>query len=195
MGLFDLFGRRPAASPRGAAPVAVMPAAGASADEQAVARYRYLLRTAPPETLEQAHAEAFAQLSPEQRRKVLEQMGQEVPEAERQTVLREGATPTALARAATRAEMRRPGAMERMFGGGGPGFGTLMAGTMLSSMAGMVLGSMVAQHFLSDQAGGETAADAPGEAAGADEGGSFDTAADDTGGFDAGGGFDGGFDV
>ena len=28
-------------------------------DEQAVERYRYLLRTAPPETIEEAHAEAF----------------------------------------------------------------------------------------------------------------------------------------
>ena len=35
-----------------------------STDEQAIARYRYLLRTAPPEAIEQAHAEAFAQLTP-----------------------------------------------------------------------------------------------------------------------------------
>ena len=40
-----------------------------SADEQAIARYRYMLKTAPPETIEQAHAEAFAQLTPEQRRR------------------------------------------------------------------------------------------------------------------------------
>lgn len=201
MGLFDLFRRRDTpAAPRGA-PDPVMPAAPRSADEQAIERYRYLLRTAPPETLEQAHAEAFGQLTPEQRRKLLDQMGQAVPEAERNAVLREGATPTALARAATRAEMRRPGSMERMFGSGGPGFGTLMAGTMLSSMAGMVLGSMVAQHFLHDHPGGDAAADgggnsadATGDASGADEAGGFDTAADDGGGFDSG--FDGGgFDV
>ena len=36
--------------------------AGSTADEQAIARYRYLLRTAPPEAIEQAHAEAFARL-------------------------------------------------------------------------------------------------------------------------------------
>ncbi len=35
-----------------------------SADEQALARYRYMLQTAPPETIEQAHAEAFAKLTP-----------------------------------------------------------------------------------------------------------------------------------
>src|SRR3712207_7066023 len=44
----------------------------ASTDEQAVERYRYLLRTAPPGAIEQAHAEAFAQLTPAQRRLVLE---------------------------------------------------------------------------------------------------------------------------
>ena len=30
-----------------------------SEDEQALARYRYMLKTAPPETIEQAHVEAF----------------------------------------------------------------------------------------------------------------------------------------
>jgi hypothetical protein len=32
-------------------------------DEAAVERYRYMLRTAPPETIELAHAEAFAKLT------------------------------------------------------------------------------------------------------------------------------------
>ena len=41
-----------------------------SEDERAVARYRYLLRTAPPESLEQVHAEAFERLTPEQRQSV-----------------------------------------------------------------------------------------------------------------------------
>ena len=38
-------------------------ASGRDPDEVAVERYRYMLRTAPPETLEHAHAEAFAKLS------------------------------------------------------------------------------------------------------------------------------------
>ena len=32
-------------------------------DQQAVERYRYLLQTAPPEAIEQAHAEAFSRLT------------------------------------------------------------------------------------------------------------------------------------
>lgn len=54
-----------------------------SPDQQAIARYRYLLKTAPPETIEQAHAEAFSQLTPEERRLVLQQIAQELPASER----------------------------------------------------------------------------------------------------------------
>ena len=122
----------------------------ASADEQAIARYRYLLRTAPPEAIEQAHAEAFAQLTLEQRRHVLRELSAELPAAERNAALRGGDSPESLARVATRAELREPGTMERAFGGlGGAGLGGLLAGNFLGSMAGAVLGTMIAQHFFS----------------------------------------------
>src|SRR5215204_2684451 len=75
-------------------------------DAQALERYRYMLRTAPPETLEQAHAEAFAQLTPEQRQMVLAELSAELPERERIAAERAGDDPRALARTATRAEMR-----------------------------------------------------------------------------------------
>lgn len=128
----------------------------AAADDQAIARYRYLLRTAPPETIEQAHAEAFAQLTPEQRRQVLQQLVEEAPAAERGAVIRGGDSPGQLAQVATRAEIRQPGVLERLFGApgaasgmAGPGMGSLFAGSFLTSMAGSVLGSMIAQHFFS----------------------------------------------
>jgi hypothetical protein len=193
MGLFGRWARKPdAGRPLGAASNPVMSAGAVSADEQAIARYRYLLRTAPPEQIEAAHAEAFAQLTPEQRSTVLAAMGDEVPAPEREAALRDGASATALARAATRAELRRPGAMERMLGGpsGGVGLGGLMAGTMLSTMAGMVLGSAIAHHFFDQHPPADApAADASGESAWSD-------ASADAG--DAGGDFgdfDGGFDV
>ena len=151
MGIWDRFGRGGEQSP------AVQPLT----DEQAIARYRYMLRTAPPEAIEQAHAEAFAALTPEQRRMVLEELKREMPEIERTAAARAGDNPGALAQLATRAEIRQPGAMERIFGGlgavpggsslgggfGAPGFGSMLAGSFLASMAGTVLGSMVAQHF------------------------------------------------
>lgn len=126
-----------------------------TANEQAIARYRYMLKTAPPETIEQAHAEAFAQLTPEQRRQVLQAMRDDVPPAERAMAEQGGATPEALARMATRAEIRRPGTAERTFGqAGGASMGGVMAGSLLSSIAGAVIGSMIARQFFDDQGTG-----------------------------------------
>jgi len=121
-----------------------------SADQQAIARYQYMLKTAPPETIEQAHQEAFAQLSPEQRRQVLQQLTNAVPLSERPPASAAD-DPQALARAATRAEVRQPGTLERLFGstgapgtgGGGMGFG----GSLLTGLAGAFVGTAIADHF------------------------------------------------
>ena len=77
MGLFDHKWGRDKTAPQGEA------AKPASDDEQAIARYRYMLKTAPPEVIEQAHAEAFAQLTPEQRRQVLGKIAEGMPASER----------------------------------------------------------------------------------------------------------------
>ena len=125
------------------------PAAGASVDEQAIARYRYLLKTAPPEAIEQAHAEAFARLTPEQRQRLLSELASDMPDAERNAAYRAGEAPGALARVATRAELREPGAMERAWNrvgsvpGPGVGLGGMFAGSLLASMAGTVLGTVI----------------------------------------------------
>ncbi len=146
-------------------------------DEAAIARYRYMLKTAPPEIIEQAHAEAFTKLTPEQRQMVLQQLNENLPEAEQQALANNGDNPQALARAATRAEMRQPGTMERAFGGaGGTGFGGMLAGSFLGSIAGTVIGSYVAQQFFADDAGSSDSADNVGgeheSETSADEGGS-----------------------
>ena len=154
MGIWDRFGR-------GTSTQQDAGASSTATDEQAIARYRYLLKTAPPETIEQAHAEAFAALTPEQRQKVLQRLSEEMPAAERAAAEAAGDSPGSLARAATRAEIRQPGAIERAFGGigtrpasgGGLGFGSLLAGSMLGSVAGNVLGGMVAQHFFGSHPG------------------------------------------
>lgn len=141
-------------------PYAQRPQRPQNADEQALARYRYMLQTAPPEEIEQAHAEAFAKLTPQQRQMALQQMSQVVPEAEALTLSDD---PRTLARAATRAEMRQPGSMERIFGGanqiGGSlgggmmgGMGGMLAGSLLSSIAGSFIGSSIAHSFFSHPA-------------------------------------------
>ncbi len=157
MGFLDwLFGRREEHRMQPSAPTHDPSGRGLSdVDEQALQRYRYMLRTAPPETIEQAHAEAFAQLTPEQRQMVLQELSKNLPEQERRAG-QYSDDPQSLARMATRAELRQPGTIERTFGGigaggygmgGGIGLGGLMAGTFFSSFAGMMIGGMVANAF------------------------------------------------
>jgi hypothetical protein len=159
-----------------------------SVDEQAIARYRYMLKTAPPETIEQAHAEAFAQLTPEQRRLVLQKITDSVPASERALAEQGGANPQALARMATRAEIRQPGAMERMFGqAGGMSLGGVVAGGLLSSIAGTVIGSMIARQFFAGESHGAAGLD---DASESSEDAGFtdaDQAMDDGNSFDPGG--------
>ena len=204
--------RQPQYAPQPYAPQPTDARAPADPDQVAIERYRYLLRTAPPDALEQAHAEAFAQLTPEQRRQVLDGLAAEVPPGERAA----DDDPRSLARMATRAELRQPGTLERTFGrpgagggmggmggmGGGIGMGGMIAGSLLASVAGAFVGTAIADSLLDlSDGGGDAAADGGGDAggdagadAGADAGG--DVSADgggwgDSGGYDSGG-YDGG---
>ena len=169
-------------------------------DEIAVERYRYLLRTAPPETIEQVHAEAFSKLTQEQRDLLFTQLsdGAQTGEAPRD------AAPASLATAATRQELRTPGTMERSLSGGsgGMGFGGMMASSMLGTVAGYVIGSALVGAFLPDGNSGADgsadsasadSADSAGDAGGAGGEASGDSGGDSGGDF-GGGDFGGGFD-
>ncbi|HZC14703.1 MAG TPA: hypothetical protein VE270_11860 [Thermoleophilaceae bacterium] len=141
------------------------------------------MRTAPPDAIEQAHEEAFSKLTPEQRRQALRDLSAEVPEHERTG----GDDPRSLARMATRAEVNRPGTVERAFGGGGG----MLGGTLLGSFAAAFAGTLVAQSLFSElnsEGGGEGEGGAEGDAgdAGSDAGGG-DFAGGDFGGGDVGG--------
>ena len=167
-----------------------------SEEERALARYRYLLRTAPPEQLEALHAEAFAKLSPEQRQQLLRELSTASPEGAGSS-----AEPADLARAATRAEMRQPGTLQNAFSrgsaGGGMGMGWMFAGSMMGTIAGVVVGSAVANMLFDgygDSPEAQEAGDTGGDA-GTDSGdGGTDTGGDagdagfesDTSGTDAG---------
>lgn len=208
MGFLDrILGREPEAPQRaaadGSAPVYGTPPGtvqdsrvpARSEDDIAIERYRYLLRTAPPETIEQVHEEAFSRLTPEQRAQVFEQLSAEAPQGE---APRDAGAP-ALAQAATRSELRSPGTLERSLsaspqGGLGMGMGSMFAGSLLGSVAGIVIGSALAQAFIPDMGGGEAAgADGTGaDEAGADASGA-DSSGADAAGADASGGDAGGF--
>ena len=165
-------------------------------DERAVERYRYLLRTAPPETIEQVHAEAFTRLTEQQRALVYEELSKGSGTGERPL----SSEPATLARAATRKEMRDPGSLERTLTGsgavanGGPSFGAMVGSSLLGTVAGYVIGSALVSAFLPWDGG--AGADASGDAgsdAGADSGdASADAGGDFGGGADFGGDFGGG---
>jgi hypothetical protein len=118
-----------------------------SPDELAFQRYRYLLRTAPPDDLEAAHREAFEQLTPDQRRRVLEGLAAQVGPAEAGAA---DDSPAGLARLATRAELRQPGTMERAFGGGGPSGSGGFGGSFLGMLAGAFVGTSIANALFPD---------------------------------------------
>ena len=175
MGLFDrLFGSD---QPEQQAP----PARPRSTDEIAVERYRYLLRTAPPETLEQVHTEAFAKLTDDQRALVFQELSQSGEQPR-------GTDAASLAQAATRSELRQPGTLERSFqgnGGQGMGFGSMVGSSLLGTVAGYVIGSAIVSSFLPNDAGTDASADG----GGADSGTGADSGADASA--DAGGDFGG----
>ena len=207
MGFLDrLLGRpaQPDEPPRPAAPPR-------TENEIAVERYRYLLRTAPPETIEQVHAEAFSRLTDDQRDLLFRQLTENAMAGERPA----NAEPATLAQSATRAELRRPGTLERAFGGGqadgrpGPGFGSMVGASLLGTVAGYVVGSALVSTFLPDptveadvsadagaDTGGESGADPGADSSsdsGGDSGGDFGGDAGGFGDFGGGGDVGGGF--
>jgi hypothetical protein len=163
-----------------------------SEDEIAVERYRYLLRTAPPETIEQVHEEAFTKLTPDQRHLLFEQLSQNAPAGDQPR----GEDAHSLAQSATRSELRQPGTLERSFdgagrgGAGGMGFGSMVASSLLGTVAGYVIGSALVSAFLPDPTGNEAGADS-GNDSGADGGNDSGDSGSD-GGADAGGDASGG---
>ncbi len=179
-------------------------------DEQALERYRYLLRTAPPEAIEQAHQEAFTQLTLEQRALALRELSNTLPASERAGLAPNQDDPKSLARLATRAELRQPGTMERTFGSSGPGMGGfggggMFGGSFMSSLAAGFVGSMVANQLYDSFSGGDAGAadggaDVSGDAAAGEpaaDAGGFDgdlgtDVSGDFGGGDFGGDFGGG---
>lgn len=131
-----------------------------NAEDAAIAKYKYMLRTAPPQDMERAHAEAFARLTPAQREILQAELDVQLQANERPRSNR----PEDLARSATRSEVNRPGFMEKILSGGkaartggqgGRELGGMAAGAaggigagLLAGVAGAFVGSAVAGPLL-----------------------------------------------
>lgn len=98
----------------------------------AVERYQYLLRTAPPDQLEKAHEEAFAAMSASERAEVLSALSNA-------GAMTTDDSAAGLARSATRLEMSQPGSLSSALSStlGGRG------GALLGGLAAGVAGSAV----------------------------------------------------
>ncbi|SIR51701.1 cation-transporting ATPase [Microbacterium sp. RURRCA19A] len=135
-------------------------------DRAAIARYDYLLRTADPDQVERLHRESFDRLTPAQRAEVRRRMDAEFAPHERPRSDASGD----LARAAGRAEARRPGRMSgllaRAGAGGLVGAGVVGAEGLLAVVAGGAVVSAVAGPLLAQAA--QLGTDFTGLAAGVD---------------------------
>lgn len=143
------YGNRGYGNPQAAAP--------SREDQAAIEKYRYMLRTAPPQDMERAHAEAFARLTPQQRELLHHELNEQLPPAERPRTQ----DPRDLARSATRAEISRPGFMDKLLGSGGKGRNLGMAAGaagglgigLLGGVAGAFIGTAIAGPLLDGFAG------------------------------------------
>jgi hypothetical protein len=174
-----LLGRSPTPPP----PPARRVTPAADPDQVAVERYRYLLRTAPPDQLEQAHVEAFERLTPEQRQIVQRDLAAASPDEAPASD-----DPRDLARSATRAELRQPGTLEQTWQrqGGMPG----MAGGFLQTFAMVFLATSAANMLFGGMGMPADAGADPGASdtgAEGDMGGDTGDMGGDAGGWDGGG--------
>ncbi|HEU0206998.1 MAG TPA: hypothetical protein VFQ74_09960 [Pseudolysinimonas sp.] len=113
-----------------------------SDDDPLLRRYRHLLGTAPIESIEQAHAEAFRDLPESERAAIYEELSRGAGTGERPL----SSEPATLARSASRAERRVPGSIEKVLrsADGRGGFG----GALIDQVVGHVARSPLVSAFL-----------------------------------------------
>ncbi|WP_350348378.1 hypothetical protein ABIQ69_00145 [Agromyces sp. G08B096] len=103
-----IFGRKPET------PDLPLPSGTSIEDARAVERYERMIRTAPAGVIERAHVEAFERLTPAQLDLLFARL---TADAQHDDERPADAAPAELARSATRAERRRPGALSRSLDG------------------------------------------------------------------------------
>jgi hypothetical protein len=111
-------------------------------DARTLSHYRHVLRHAPVESLEQAHTEAFGRLAERYREAIYEELSRGAGTGERPL----SSEPATLARSATRAERRVPGALELTLRNADDRGD--FDGTLLDPVVGHVTGSPLVSAFL-----------------------------------------------
>jgi hypothetical protein len=123
-------------------------------DREVQQRYRQTLRNAPPDVIEDAHVDAFEQLSPAERRELAARLRQQASQLDNAYTdpydRDDDDDPRKLARMAREAEQRNPNILDQLFGG--------QPGPLNNPMVKMALAgaaAMAARRFLSGQQGGQ----------------------------------------
>jgi len=111
-------------------------------EDAVLTRYRHLLETAPIESIEQAHAEAFAELREPERAAIYEELSRGSGTGERPL----SSEPATLAHSASRAERRMPGAIESVLRAADARGG--YAGGLMDPVIGHVARSPLVSAFL-----------------------------------------------
>jgi hypothetical protein len=120
-------------------------------DYEVQQRYRQVLRNAPPDVLDDAHTQAFSQLSPQQRMQLAQQLQQQSaqmghPYGSPYDRFDQDVDPRYLGQMARQAEQRNPGILDQIFGGQP---GPLNNPLVKMAMAGAA--AMAARRFLGGQ--------------------------------------------
>ena len=123
-------------------------------DYEVQQRYRQVLRNGPPQLVEDAHADAFAQLSPDQRREMARRLREQaaqldLPYSDPYDRDEYDEDPRTLARMAQQAEQQNPNVLDQLFGGQP---GPLNNPMVKMAMAGAA--AMAARRFLGGNQGG-----------------------------------------
>ena len=126
------------------------------ADQEALEHHQRLAAEASPEQYEQAAREAFSRMGPEDRAQLSQQF-QGAAQACGVDVrgllggaLGQMAEPDALARQAGQFQRQRPGLLGELLGGGSPGGGSTLAGSVVRATLGGIA-AMLAKHKLLDR--------------------------------------------
>src|SRR5918998_97594 len=129
----------------------------AVSEEEAAFRYEQVAPNLPPEVYHQSAQEVFAQLSPEQRRKLAQpltnsprQRARSSPDVNQDGIDDRLQDPDYLAQTATQVEQEQPGLLGRLLGGrrSAPGSGASVGGIPSGAGTGGMLGSPMAKGVL-----------------------------------------------
>ena len=130
-------------------------------DQEAMQRYQQVARQLPPDQYEQAAQDAFARMTPQQRRQFAQHLRQraqqqqvDFPDLNQDGIDdRVQQDPRALAQMTSRMHQQQPGMLEQLLGGGGGGGGGAgdLLGNPLAKAALAGVAAMAAQRFLSGQ--------------------------------------------